>query len=153
TTVTSGSATVSGWAIDNINGIGNVIGSVVVKVDGVTVGTATYGLNRADVCNAYPGRPGCPNVGYSYTLNTAVLSTGAHTVTVSATDTDATPDTGSNSVTINVSNPAGPMVVIDSVASGATLSGITTISGWAIDSFSPGTAISSVQIKVDGNVV
>jgi N-acetylmuramoyl-L-alanine amidase len=151
--VTSGSVTVTGWAIDNISGIGNVIGSVVVKVDGATVGAAAYGSNRSDVCNAYPGRPGCPNVGYSYTLNTGALSTGPHTITVSATDADAPTDTGSASVSINVSNPAGPLVMIDSIASGASLSGMTIISGWAIDSSSPGTPISSVQVKVDGNVV
>jgi hypothetical protein len=100
----SGTVTVVGWAIDNTTSVGTAIGSVQVKVDGAVVGTATYGLSRPDVCNAWPGRPGCPNVGYSFQLNTATLSPGPHTITVSATDTDATPDTGSASISVTVSN-------------------------------------------------
>jgi hypothetical protein len=73
---------------------------VQVKVDGTIVGTATYGISRPDVCAVYPGRPGCPNVGYSFSLNTSSLSSGTHTITVTATDSDATPDTGSASVSI-----------------------------------------------------
>jgi hypothetical protein len=92
--------TVTGWAIDNSGGIGTAISSVQVKVDGAVVGTATYGIPRADVCNAYPGRPGCPNVGYTYQLNTAPLSSGSHTLTVSATDSDGITDVGSASVTV-----------------------------------------------------
>ena len=71
-----------------------------LNVDGMVVGTATYGLSRPDVCAVYAGRPGCPNVGYSFSLNTSTLSVGTHTITVTATDSDATPDSGS--VTISV---------------------------------------------------
>jgi len=31
---------------------------------------------RPDVCVAFPGRPGCPNVGFTYQLNTALLTAG-----------------------------------------------------------------------------
>ena len=72
---------------------------------------------------------------------------------MSATDSDAVPDTGTASVTITVSNASLPMVHIDTPAQGAVLSGAITITGWAIDASSAGTAISSVQVKVDGNVV
>ena len=68
--------TVSGWAVDNASAVGTAISSVQVKVDGSVVGTATYGISRPDVCAVYPGRPGCPNVGYSYSLNTSTLSPG-----------------------------------------------------------------------------
>src|ERR1039458_6172921 len=53
----SGTILVSGWAIDNVTGIGTAINpsSMQVKVDGVLVGTATYGVNRLDVCSVYPG--------------------------------------------------------------------------------------------------
>ena len=47
-----------------------------VKVDGTVAGTATYGISRPDVCAVYPGRTGCPNVGYSYALNASGLSVG-----------------------------------------------------------------------------
>jgi hypothetical protein len=96
----SGTVTVVGWAIDNTSAVGTAISSVQVKVDGSVVGTATYGVSRPDVCADYPGRPGCPNVGYSFLLDTSTLSTGIHTVTVTATDSDTIPDSGSASVTI-----------------------------------------------------
>jgi hypothetical protein len=93
--LSSGSFTISGWALDD----NSAISSVIVSVDGALVGTANYGINRNDVCAAYPGRPGCPNVGYSLALN---LSVGTHTITVSATDSDAMPDAGLNTITVNV---------------------------------------------------
>ena len=98
--IVSGTVTVVGWAIDNTSAVGTAISSVQVKVDGTVVGTATYGLSRPDVCAVYPGRPGCPNVGYSFSLNTSSLSAGSHTITVTATDSDGTPDSGSASVTV-----------------------------------------------------
>ena len=113
-------------------------------------GNATYGVPRADVCSVYPGRPGCPNVGFTYQLNTASLSAGSHTITAVATDTEATPASASYSMTVTVTGPLPPSVYIDSLAPGATVSGTVTVGGWAIDS---ATAIGSVQIKVDGAVV
>jgi len=149
----SGTVTVSGWAIDNVSTVGTAISSVQVYVDGALAGTATYGVSRPDVCSAYPGRPGCPNVGYTYSLNTATLTAGSHTITVTATDSASPADTGSSSVTVIVSSTAAviPSVHIDAPAAGATVSGTVTVSGWAIDNVSTvGTAISSVHLAVDG---
>jgi uncharacterized repeat protein (TIGR01451 family) len=42
--VLSGTAILSGWAIDNTSAVGTSISSVQVSVDGVVVGTPTYGL-------------------------------------------------------------------------------------------------------------
>ena len=149
----SGMVAISGWAIDNAAAVGTAISDVQVKVDGTVVGTATYGLSRPDVCAVYPGRPFCPNVGYSYSLNTSTLSVGTHTITVLATDSDTTPDTGSASVTVNV-QATPPTVYIDAPAAGSNVSGTVTVSGWAVDNAaSVGTAISSVQVRVDGTVV
>ena len=148
----SGIVTISGWALDNVSVVGTAISSVQVKVDATVVGTATYGLSRPDVCAAYPARPGCPNVGYSYSLDTSTLSSGTHTITVTATDSDGTPHSGSSSVIVNVQSPP-PTVYIDTPTSGATVSGIVAIAGWAVDNAATaGTAISSVQVKVDGTV-
>jgi hypothetical protein len=133
--------------------VGTAISSVQVKVDGTAVGAATYGESRPDVCAVYPGRPGCPDVGYSFSLNTFSLSSGTHTITVTATDSDETPDMGSTSVTVTV-QPTPPTVYIDTPPQGSTVSGTVTVSGWAIDNSSGvGTAISNVQVKVDGTVV
>jgi hypothetical protein len=149
----SGVVTVAGWAIDNVTAVGTTISGVQVKVDGVAVGMASYGSSRTDVCAAYAGRPGCPNVGYSYSLNTAGLTPGTHTITVAATDTDASPDVGSATIGVTVS-AVPPSVVIDMPAAGSTISGVVTVAGWAIDNVAAvGTTISSVQVKVDGVVV
>ena len=89
--IIAGSTTVSGWAISYATGIGLPISSVQVLVDGTVVGNATYGSLRPDVCAVYPGRPNCPNVGYTYTLNASTLSAGSHTIRAVATDSSATP--------------------------------------------------------------
>jgi hypothetical protein len=88
--------------MDNRAAVGTAIGGVQVFVDGTAVGSATYGLSRPDVCYVYPGRPGCPNVGFSFALNTATLTPGSHTIVVTATDSDGTPDSGSATVNISV---------------------------------------------------
>ena len=100
-----------------------------------------------------PAGSDCPNVGYSYSLNTSTLSVGSHTIMVTATDSDGTPDAGSSSVTVNVQAPL-PAVYIDAPAQGSAVSGTVTVSGWAVDNAAAvGTAISSVQVTVDGSVV
>ena len=150
--VISGTVLGGGWAIDNTSAVGTAISSVQVFVDGVLVGTALYGGARPDVCNAYPGRPGCPNVGFNFGLNTLTLSNGPHTITIWATDTDSSPDTGSASVNVTILN-GGPSVAIDTPAAGATVSGTILVGGWAIDNVTEvGTAINptSLQVKVDG---
>ncbi len=150
-TMLTGTVTVAGWAIDNTTRIGSAINSVQVKVDGVTVGTATYGVPRPDVCTAWPGRSGCPNVGFAYQLNTATLSPGAHSLTVVATDSDTTPDSASETFSFQVTGP--PSVDIDAPGPAATVSGTVTIAGWAIDNTSTiGSAISKVQVFVDGTL-
>ena len=156
--VLSGTVPMEGWAIDNTtSAAGTAISSVQVFVDGGLAGTATYGTNRSDVCAAYPGRVGCPNVGFTYLLNTAALSPGPHTITVYAVDSDVpSPDVGSASVTVTVSigAPSGPPSVnIDLPAPNTAVSGTVSVVGWAIDNASAvGTAINptSVQVKVDG---
>jgi Bacterial Ig domain len=151
----SGVTMVSGWAIDNLSSVGTAISSVQVLVDGVAVGTATHGGSRNDVCAAYPGRPNCPNVGFTYPLNTSGLSAGTHKIRVVAIDTDGTPDSGFAEITVTVGPPpVPPAVYIDRPLSGSTISGTVSVSGWAIDNLSSvGTAISSVQVLVDGVAV
>jgi hypothetical protein len=151
----SGTVTISGWAINNASGVGTAIAVSGVQglVDGAVVGTATYGVNRADVCNVLPGRPGCPNVGYTFALATGNLSPGQHVITVTALDSDRVPEPGSASVMVTVNN-GPPLVWIDQPVAGATISGTVTVSGWAVDNGAVvGTAINSVQVKVDGTLI
>jgi len=112
----NGTVTISGWAVDSALAIGTPITSVQVKVDGALVGYATYGLSRPDVCNIFPGRPGCPNVGYSYQLNTSTIVAGPHIITVTATDSDSPPQTGSSSTAITVLPPPVPAFIQESTA-------------------------------------
>jgi hypothetical protein len=60
------------------------INSVTISVDGVPVGLANYGLSRPDVCAAFPGRAGCPNVGWSFLLDTTMLANGSHMLAITA---------------------------------------------------------------------
>jgi len=39
-------------------------------------------------------------VGFTYSLNTATLASGSHTITVTATDSASPPDTGSATITV-----------------------------------------------------
>jgi hypothetical protein len=150
-TLIEGTVNLGGWAIDNAVSLGTAIGRVQVALDGTVIGTATYGTSRPDVCAAYPGRPGCPNVGFAYSLNVSSVSAGSHRLCALATDSDTNPDTGASCISIQVPTPS---VSIDTPASGATVSGIVTVSGWAIDNvYGIGTSISGVQVKVDGTVV
>src|ERR1019366_10448793 len=83
----SGTVAISGCAIESTSAAGpNAVNSVTVLVDGTQAGTATYGGLRPDVCAVYAGRAGCPKVGWSYSLNTAALAAGSHTLKIVATD-------------------------------------------------------------------
>ena len=72
---------IEGWAINNNSAISNIS----VAIDGVPVGTAIYGAARADVCLAYPGRPGCPNVGWYFSYDTTLIANGTHSLDITAT--------------------------------------------------------------------
>jgi hypothetical protein len=147
-----GSVTLSGWALDSATAIGTAIKSVQISVDGAVIDNATYGISRPDVCTTYPGRPGCPNVGFSYQLNSVALTNGTHTITVSATNSDATPHTGSASVTVTVANPEfqarPPLVVIDPVST-AVPPAMQTITGYAVGRAKG--SITKVQVSIDNN--
>ena len=145
----SGTVTVSGWALDT-GSAGTAIASVVIQVDGTTVGGANMGISRPDVCQVNPSMPGCPNVGWAYSLNTASLSPGPHSITAIATDSNLPPDTGSATQQVTVGPP--PKVFIDSPTPGAVVSGTINVTGWALAAITPGMAppISSVQVQVDG---
>ncbi len=96
------SVPISGWIINNAYVVGDPIdpSSINIDVDGVMVGHATYGLPRPDTCMTYPGRAGCPNVGYSYTLDATALAPGQHTITVAASTIAKLPVSGSKAIIV-----------------------------------------------------
>ena len=105
-TISGANVLVGGWAIDNTNVVGAAIdpASIAVSVDGVLAGNATYGGARPDVCAAYPGRVGCPNVGYNFTLDTTTLANGVHTITVRAANLAPLSVSGASSQYVTVAN-------------------------------------------------
>jgi hypothetical protein len=54
--------------------------NVAISVDGLPQGFASYGSGRTDVCTVFPGRVGCPNVGWFSHLDTTKFQNGSHTV-------------------------------------------------------------------------
>ncbi|HEY7302966.1 MAG TPA: S53 family peptidase [Bryobacteraceae bacterium] len=133
-----------GWAIDN----DGAVTQIAVSVDGVGLGNATYGLNRPDVCTRFPGRAGCPNVGWNIPIDTTLLSNGTHTIEVTALSSTGRHTTTSSSFQVAnwLANPT--RISIDQPNSGAIpFSGIAGFAGWAIDDYS---AITSVTISIDG---
>jgi Cep192 domain 4/HYDIN/CFA65/VesB-like, Ig-like domain/Abnormal spindle-like microcephaly-assoc'd, ASPM-SPD-2-Hydin len=140
----SGIAHLGGWAIDD----NAAITSVLVTVDDVAYGAAIYGGVRTDVCNAYPNRPGCPNVGWDFFLDTTLLADGAHTLAITGTSFGGQTSTATASFTVDNLASTGMRIDIDNPnSSSGHLSGLTAIGGWAIDDTA---AIATVEILVDG---
>ena len=146
TTAVSGVTLASGWAINK--GSTDPVTSVSVRVDGTSFGNATYGEARADVCAVTGSVAGCPNVGWSLPLNTALLGNGSHTIEI--TMTTAAGRRASTNTTFNVNNSTtGPgRVSIESPTSASSpFAGLAMFSGWAL--YDNG-AISSLSATVDG---
>ena len=81
---------------------------------------------------------------FSFTLDTSMLPSGLHTITVRATD--GAGNQAEASVSVTVDNTA-PIVAITSPASGAFVSGLITVSVQASDAIS---GMASVSLYVDG---
>ena len=152
TTPVSGLVDLWGWAVDP----GVKIRQVQVSVDGVLVGGAAYGGPRPDVCAVYPAGLSCPNVGFSYRLDTHQLTPGVHTIRFTATDEPVgagyffeppTWVTGFRETQFTVA--ARPQVLIDSLRDGDFVGGVVNLSGWAADSAATNPGIRSIQVLVD----
>jgi len=141
-----------GWALNDTSTIVAFKGAI----DGTPIDPAAvvYGGVRPDVCAAsvYPGRPGCPKVGWGYFANLTRLANGAHTFSLTAFAANGQQFSAQNSFVVNNfamnTITIGPSISIDTPsASSGTLRGVTTMGGWAIDSVS---TIASVTASVDG---
>jgi hypothetical protein len=126
-----GTVNVTGYALDSESVPESGISKVEVFVDGVKRGEAAYGLNHATACTSYPGRPGCPNVGYSFAWDTTTVANGTRTIRVVATDTDGTPKSGYFERTVTVSNTVGVSVSPAAAAlnAGQTVQLTATVTG------------------------
>ncbi len=79
----SGQVSVHGWALDNKG-----VTSVELVIDGVTTVPLSYGASRPDVCAVWPEYPGCSQVGFVGTFDTAGLSPCPHLLEARAHDAD-----------------------------------------------------------------
>jgi hypothetical protein len=140
-----GIAQFAGWALND----NSAVTAVSVTVDGVPYGGASYGISRPDVCVVYPGRPGCPNVGWSFTLDTTQIVDGTHTLGVTETAADGTYYATSVSFSVANSSTSNPMrLFVDSPsAQGTPIFGTVPVMGWAIDDVG---GVTTVALAVDG---
>ena len=95
----SGKIEIAGWALDEIK-----IDRVEIYLDGQLIGNATYGEPRPDVEHDYPGRPGTPNFGFIFILDTTSYSNGSHTIEAFAINSSGTKSPlipGKVTITIN----------------------------------------------------
>jgi flagellar hook protein FlgE len=116
------------------------------------VGTAVYGGARPDVCAIFAPVPACPNISWTYFLDTTAIADGTHTMAITATTVEGQSYTTSKQFSVaNLGAPTGVRIGIDrpSATSGA-FSGTAAIGGWAI---SDNAAINLVSIAVDGITV
>jgi hypothetical protein len=170
--ILKGKVAIDGWAIENVEAAGReAVQAVTIFVDGNQIGTANYGIARPDVCDLLPGRLGCPNVGWSYSLDVDALPSGSHVLKVAALNTAGKTsftkvyftagalvvpsETGDVPAPSATSTAPAPSVTVDAPTSGATLSGTIAIRGWAMEKkgdsgFEP---VRSVAIFVDGNQI
>jgi hypothetical protein len=92
-----GSINVHGWVINS-----NVtIANVTLAIDGVPFGNAGYGVPRPDVCSVFASS-NCPNVGFSYNLDTTLLADGQHTLAI--TGVTSSGQTSTSTVVFDVVN-------------------------------------------------
>jgi uncharacterized protein (TIGR03437 family) len=138
-----GVAAFGGWAINDVSAISNVT----VAVDGVTFGNAAYGSNRSDVCNAFAGRPGCPNVGWNVGVDTTTIADGPHSLAITAVPATGQPYTATTTFTVANGGSSRLDAMIDTPSPQAALTGSVNFRGWAVGGFA---AVSNVQLLVDG---
>jgi GH25 family lysozyme M1 (1,4-beta-N-acetylmuramidase) len=130
--------TVAGWALD-ITGIKEVD----ILVDGQKVGTATTGIARPDVNNAFPNYNNTTS-GYNYNLDVSHIGGGTHTITVQVIGNDGSTNSESRRIII-----PSDIMCIDSPRDLENVNNAISVSGWALDI----TGIKEVDILVDDQKV
>lgn len=150
----SGKFTASGWALANNDGIQNISYTIDQAPGSNSDSPVNYGYSRADVCQVYPGRFGCPYVGWSVDLDVTNFTPGPHVLYIKAVTQTFETKVVSTPLTVFASTTPAPFLYlfqIDQPAPGATLSGMTSLYGWVTNGL--GFPQTSVQISVDGAIL
>ena len=137
----SGTISVNGWLLDSCG-----VSKIEIHVDGVVTGQAIYGSTRGDVAAAFPIYKN-NNSGFTYQLNTKLLSNGQHTISIRETDKNNI-QTTLPPVSAKIYN-LPPVGCMDTPSNNQKVSGTVSISGWFLDE----DEISTVDVLVDGTVV
>jgi len=74
--IVSGQVKCSGWVIHTQG----VVQRIDVLLDGAPVAEADRGLPREDICRYYPGRVGCPNIGWQSLIDLSSVEPGEHRI-------------------------------------------------------------------------
>lgn len=143
--IVNGQIQIYGWALDNPTQPETAISNVKIYVDGVLAGTANYGTDRNDVCAVYPGRVGCPYVGWFYYLNTSSYGNGVRNI--SAVAQDAQGQLNSFSINVNIQNP----VAVNGACGSANKTYLNTDTSYGTDTYcTSGTPSSSPAFPAVG---
>jgi Cellulase (glycosyl hydrolase family 5)/Bacterial Ig domain len=110
----SGSATVTGWALDAGASSGTGVDRVAVYLDGAQLGNAEYGLSRPDVGAAYGAR--FTPSGFRFAMDLSGVAPGSRTLELRAHSTVSGADTAYRR-TVNVVAPASTPAPVPTLAS------------------------------------
>lgn len=100
-----GDVVISGWALDNTTRAENAITNVQVFIDNVLQPGLVTMNQPHTICGTYPGRLGCPNVGWTYSWNSRTVANGTRTIKIRFTDGDNPPKTAEITRNVTVNNP------------------------------------------------
>jgi len=119
---------------------------VKVYIDGIYKGDATYGLSTIDVNSTYSGYPSGDKSGFSFTSSITDLSTGKHTIKITAVGNDASDISIEKSFDVL---ELSPLVGINADFSDyADLTGkkVIALCGWALND----SMVKQVDVYLDG---
>ncbi len=145
-TIQQQSFTIAGWAIDqNLGGpppivVGRARGIDFLHVwaypasgaSPIFLGTAVPSVFRPDVQSIY----GMAVCGFNFTVNG--LAAGIYTIVLFAHSEITNRFVTAQGVTVTVAGAGPPLLVVDTPAASATITGAFDVGGWAIDPAAPG---------------
>ena len=137
--VKSDTINISGWALASSG-----VKEVRVYVDGKDLGTVTYGTNRADINQLYPGYPSGDNAGFDGNINISSIASGSKTLVVRITANDGTIQNIERTIKIERLESKSHL---DEPNNNVTVRSTTlSIRGWALAS----SGVKEVRVYVDG---
>jgi hypothetical protein len=159
----TGAVPVTGWAVSTSG-----IAKVVIQVDGIDVGQASYGRLRPDVTAAQPGFVDSPAPGFAYHLNSTHFTNAHHRITAKVYSFNGDvvvlgqaydPYFNNNSSILRpfgrIDFPYRNAQLFGTCDINATNAILSPISGWALDlGVEIGdTGIGYVELMVDGSLI